>query len=102
MIVEVVDFKIDPAQNQAFGPVLKKAVQTVLSQAAGYAGHSVLACIETPGRYVLTVHWATLEDHTVGFRQSPAFTEWRALIGPFFVQPPHVEHFNVIDSRAPA
>ena len=101
MIVEVVDFKIDPAKHEAFGPVLKQAVQSVLSQAAGYAGHSVLACIETPGRYVLTVHWDTLEDHTVGFRQSPAFADWRALIGPYFAQPPHVEHFLVVDSRAP-
>ena len=101
MIVEVVDFKIDPAKHEAFGPVLTNAVANVLSKAKGYGGHSVLACIETPGRYVLTVHWATLEDHTVGFRESAAFTEWRALIGPFFAQPPHVEHFSVIDSRAP-
>ncbi len=101
MIVEVVDFKIPPEQHQAFGPALKQAVASVLSKAAGYGGHSVLACMETPGRYVLTVHWATLEDHTVGFRESPAFAEWRALIGPYFAQPPHVEHFVVVDSRAP-
>jgi hypothetical protein len=32
----------------------------------------------------------------VGFRQSPAFAQWRAIIGPFFLQPPHVEHFEAV------
>jgi len=42
------------------------------------------------------VHWNTLEDHTQGFRESPAFAEWRAIIGPFFAQPPQVEHFTLL------
>ena len=52
--------------------------------------------METPERYVLQIFWATLEDHTVGFRQSPAFTEWRAIVGPFFAAAPHVEHFELV------
>ncbi len=57
---------------------------------------TILAGIESPGRYLLTVHWNTLEDHTQGFRESPAFAEWRAIIGPFFAQPPQVEHFTLL------
>ncbi len=34
----------------------------------------------------------SLEDHTVGFRNSQAFADWRALVGPFFAAPPEVEH----------
>lgn len=45
---------------------------------------------------MLTVEWDSLEAHTVGFRQSPAFAEWRALIGPYFAEPPQVEHFDVL------
>ena len=67
-----------------------------LSKAQGYQAHSILAGIESPGRYLLTVHWNTLEDHTQGFRESPAFAEWRAIIGPFFAQPPQVEHFTLL------
>jgi hypothetical protein len=37
--------------------------------------------------------WDTLEDHMVGFRESPAFAEWRALLGPHFAGPPAVEHY---------
>jgi hypothetical protein len=32
----------------------------------------------------------------VGFRGSPAFAQWRALIGPFFDSPPVVEHFESV------
>ena len=42
------------------------------------------------------IWWATLEDHTVGFRGSPAFAQWRGIVGPFFAQPPVVEHFDLI------
>jgi hypothetical protein len=44
---------------------------------------------------VLQIFWDTLEDHTVGFRQSPLFVEWRAIVGPFFAVPPVVEHFEL-------
>lgn len=96
MIVEIADFRVNPQDHEEFGRALQHGVQTVLSKSQGYLAHSILSCIESPGRYLLTVHWNTLEDHTVGFRQSPAFADWRAIIGPFFVQPPQVEHFTVL------
>jgi hypothetical protein len=42
------------------------------------------------------IYWDTLENHMVDFRGSPAFTEWRSIVGPFFTQPPAVEHFNLV------
>lgn len=95
MIVEIADFKVDPAKHKEFGDAIRQATDTVLSKASGYLGHTIFACIETPGRYVLTVQWKALDDHTIGFRQSAAFTDWRAIIGPYFLQAPHVEHFTV-------
>ena len=96
MIVEIADFKVRPEQRDAFAQAIAGAATTVLAKAAGYRGHRILACQETPNRFVLTVEWDTLEAHTVSFRQSPAFTEWRGIIGPFFLEPPHVEHFDVV------
>ena len=96
MILEHADLRIDPAQAAAFEQAIERGLSTVIAQAPGYRGHKVNRSIESPGRYVLTIFWATLEDHTVGFRQSPAFTEWRAIVGPFFLQPPVVEHFELV------
>ncbi len=98
MIIEVADFSVEPGQHAAFGEALLKGVSTVLSKSQGYLGHDILSCQETPGRWVLQVRWTNTEAHTVGFRQSAAFAEWRAIIGPFFKQPPHVEHFDLTHS----
>jgi heme-degrading monooxygenase HmoA len=65
-----------------------------LAASAGYLRHSLRRSIENPNRYLLTVEWRSLEDHTVGFRGSPAFASWRALIGQFFDGSPVVEHFR--------
>jgi len=49
-----------------------------------------------PPALLLLVRWANLGDHTEGFRGSPAFTRWREIVGPFFAEPPRVEHVNVV------
>ncbi|MDD2545588.1 MAG: antibiotic biosynthesis monooxygenase [Burkholderiaceae bacterium] len=98
MITELADFSVQPDHHEAFGQALAQGVATVLSKAEGYLGHEILASQETRGRWVLLVRWSTLEAHTVGFRESSAFAEWRALIGPYFAQPPRVEHFDLTDA----
>ena len=96
MVIEIADIRVKPEDRNAFAEAIARAATTVLAKSNGYRGHSIYACQETPGRFVLKVEWETLEAHTVGFRQSPAFAEWRGIIGPFFAQPPHVEHFDVV------
>ena len=96
MILEIADIRIPPGQNAAFEEAIQRGLSTVISQARGFAGAKVNRGIESPERYVLQIFWETLEDHTVGFRQGPLFTQWRAIIGGFFAQPPHVEHFELV------
>ena len=96
MILEVVDIRIQPGQQAAFEEAIARGVTTVIAKAKGYKGHTVRHSIETPERYLLQIQWATLENHTKDFRESPAFAEWRAIVGPFFAQPPAVEHFETL------
>jgi heme-degrading monooxygenase HmoA len=96
MILEIADIRITPGQQAAFDEAIQRGLQTVIAQAGGYLGHEVQKCIETPERYVLMIQWASVEAHNVGFRQSPAFAEWRAIVGPFFAGPPLVEHFSLL------
>ena len=63
-------------------------------------GYKVNRGLESPERYILQVFWDTLDDHMVGFRQSDAFPQWRAIVGPFFAAPPVVEHFDLITKSA--
>ena len=94
MILEIADFRILPGQQDAFEIAIRKGMVEVLSHAHGFRGATLYHGIESPERYVLQVQWATLEDHTEGFRGSPLFTEWRGLIGAFFAGAPQVEHFR--------
>ncbi|MGL4229929.1 MAG: antibiotic biosynthesis monooxygenase family protein [Casimicrobium sp.] len=96
MILEIADITITAGKQAEFDEAIKRGLETVASKANGFRGHKVNKCIETPERYVLMIYWETLEDHTIGFRQGPLFAEWRAIVGPFFAKPPHVEHFTLL------
>ena len=47
-----------------------------------------------PDTLILVVWWQMLEDHTVTFKQSKNFTDWRAVAGHFFARPPVVHHYR--------
>src|ERR1700735_2443557 len=87
MVLEVAMIQIRVGGESAFEGAMVEAAP-LIARSPGYLGHEVQRCIETPGRYLLLVQWETLEAHTVGFRQSAAFGEWRAIIGTHFASPP--------------
>ncbi|MEZ4984560.1 MAG: antibiotic biosynthesis monooxygenase family protein [Saprospiraceae bacterium] len=93
MVLEIATIDIMAGQQDAFEAALGQA-QSLLAQSPGYIGHTFHHGIENPHRYVLLIEWETLEAHTVGFRESELFTQWRALIGPFFAQAPEVLHYT--------
>ena len=100
MILEVADIRIAPGQQAAFDEAIQRGLTTVVNQAKGFRGWKVNCGVESPERYLLMIFWDTLEDHTVGFRQGPLFAQWRAIVGPFFAQPPQVEHFSLVGKSA--
>ena len=93
MILELADIRIQPGQQAAFEAAIVQGASEIIAGAQGFRGYKVNHGIESPERYVLQIWWETLEDHTVGFRESELFTQWRAIVGPFFAVPPQVEHF---------
>lgn len=100
MILEVADIRIQPGKQAEFEEAITRGIAQIITRAKGYLGHRVHQGIETPERYLLSIQWATLENHTVDFRESPAFTEWRGIVGPFFAGAPHVEHFSLLTASA--
>lgn len=96
MILELADIRIQPGQQSAFDAAIQRGLDEVISKAIGFCGYKINKGIESPERYVLMIFWQTLENHTVDFRESPAFLQWRAIVGPFFAAPPVVEHFSLL------
>lgn len=95
MITEIAHLTIDPAKAEAFEKAVAHAA-AILRAAKGSNSMALERVIEDPARYRLRVEWDSVEDHMVGFRESPGFLQWRALAGPFFVEPPFVEHTHTV------
>jgi heme-degrading monooxygenase HmoA len=93
MILEHAVVDITSGQEDAFEAAFAEA-KTVLAAANGCRSISLRRGIEDPSRYLLLVEWDELDDHLVGFRESEQFTQWRALIGPYFDGQPGVDHYE--------
>ena len=92
MILEVANLHIKFGKCAAFEAAFAEAAPTI-SNMHGYVSHQIKRCIEDDHHYVLLVNWHTLEDHTVGFRQSAEYPQWRALLHHFYDPMPTVLHF---------
>jgi heme-degrading monooxygenase HmoA len=100
MVLERAQFRITPGREDEFEQAFAQA-KRLLAGSRGFRGATLSRGVESPSAYLLLVEWETLEDHTEGFRGSPAFGEWRGLIGHLFDGAPDVEHFVQV-AAAPA
>ncbi|MFT4614741.1 MAG: heme-degrading monooxygenase HmoA [Bacteroidia bacterium] len=95
MIQELAILDVRPGQETEFEAAFAQA-QSIIAQMPGYLEHSLQHCVEKPSRYLLLVQWRTLEDHTEGFRRSPQYQRWRALLHHFYEPFPEVEHYRSV------
>ena len=95
MILEVAILDVVPGQESDFQASFAQA-QTIISSMPGYIRHDLRRCVEKPSRYILLVHWENLEDHTVGFRESAEYQQWKSLLHHYYDPFPVVEHYAEI------
>jgi len=91
MVLEVAIIDVTDGTQQEFSAAYEQGRELV-AVTPGCRSMRMTQGIETPTRFVLLVEWDSVEAHEV-FRDSERFGQWRALIGPHFAGPPHVEHF---------
>lgn len=92
MILEIATLDIRKSALEDFEAAFEDAKQ-VIAQSPGFVGLELYHCVETATKYQILIEWESIEDHTVTFRKSDLFDEWREIISPFFQNAPHVEHF---------
>ncbi|MEP7136196.1 MAG: antibiotic biosynthesis monooxygenase [Chloroflexota bacterium] len=95
MILEVAILDVIPTQEKDFESVFAEA-SSIISSMPGYISHQLQHCVEKQNRYILLVNWEKLEDHTVGFRGSAEYQEWRKILHHFYDPFPTVEHYELI------
>jgi heme-degrading monooxygenase HmoA len=97
MTLEVAILNIRRGQETAFETAMKNA-RPLIEATPGFISIDIRRCVETPNRYLLLVSWRALEDHTIGFRQSDRYQQWRDLLHHFYDPFPSVEHYNEAQS----
>ena len=97
MILEVAILDVRTGSEPAFDAAFAEA-RPLIASIPGYLGLDIRRCVETPSRYILLVQWRRLEDHTEGFRGSPQYVKWKALLHHFYDPFPIVEHYQSVDS----
>lgn len=95
MILEVAILNVKSGQEKQFEIDFATAGQFI-SSIKGYKKHSLRKCLEQTNKYILLVDWENLEDHTIGFRQSAEYLEWKKILHHYYDPFPTVEHYETI------
>ena len=98
MILEVATLIVRAGEGADFEQAFSQA-QKIISSMPGYVSHQLQRCLELQDKYLLLVQWQRLEDHTIGFRQSQQYQEWRRLLHHFYEPFPTVEHYELVSTN---
>ena len=92
VILEAARLDVRPGLEDAFLAAFAEARPLITGQ-PGFRSLRLERCVERPSRFLLLVEWERLEDHTEGFRRSPEYATWRALLHHHYEPFPEVEHY---------
>lgn len=97
MILEVAILNIISGKQQEFEAAFSEA-QAIIASIQGYISHQLQKCIELDNRYILLVEWEDLESHTINFRESDIYQDWKNQLHHFYHPFPVVEHYELLNS----
>jgi heme-degrading monooxygenase HmoA len=96
MILEVAILDVIPGQEGEFQAAFTTA-SPIIASMTGYVSHQLQRCLERKNRFILLAQWETLEAHTIGFRGSERYQEWKKLLHHFYDPFPVVEHYELVE-----
>lgn len=96
MITEAAMLQVKPGLARQFEQSFREA-SSLIASIDGYLGHELQHCMEDDHKYLLIVRWRSLEDHTVGFRESAQYQKWKTLLHHYYSPFPVVEHYTRIN-----
>lgn len=94
MVIERVELSITPGREAEFEAAMGRGCR-LLAGAAGCTSVALSRGVERGSRYLLLLHWGSVDEHTA-FTRTAEFTAFRELAGPFFAERPAMEHFQPI------
>lgn len=95
MVLEIAQYTAQPGKADDFQAGLRKGLE-IIRKAKGCLSATPRRQIEDPDKFVVTIEWETLEDHTVGFRGSPQFAEYRSHLAGLYIDPIVALHYETV------
>jgi heme-degrading monooxygenase HmoA len=96
LVQEILMLDVKPGTERTFETAFQQATK-VMQQAEGFLDAKLLSCVEQENKYLVAISWETIEAHVNEFKNSPAFQEMKALLGPFYLANPQVGHYKQVD-----
>jgi len=93
LILELAILTVKKDLTQSFERDFKIA-EKIISSMKGFVNLELKKCIEVQNQYLLLVHWQSIEDHEIGFRQSNEYQEWKKLLHHYYDPFPTVQHYQ--------
>jgi quinol monooxygenase YgiN len=94
MFVERAEIPVIPGKEEEFAAVMASKGTALLAAAPGCASVRVGRGVESPSKFILLLEWDAVESH-IALTTTPAFEEFKALVGPYFAGAPNMEHFDM-------
>lgn len=94
MFIERAEIPVKEGMEEAFAAAMASRGTAMLAAAPGCTSVRVGRGVENPGKFILLLEWDSVESH-IALTKTPAFDEFKALVGPFFAGPANMEHFDM-------
>jgi quinol monooxygenase YgiN len=98
VIVEYLRYTVAADQAAQFEEAYEKAAEHLLAS-PHCLGYDVARCSEEPTSYIVRIHWDSAEGHIEGFRKSPQFGPFFALVKPFFPAIAEMRHYELVSDH---
>jgi quinol monooxygenase YgiN len=95
MFIERAEIPVKPGMEEEFAAVMRQKGRTILENAPGCSSVTIGRGVENPGTFILLLEWDAVESH-IALTKTPAFDEFKSLVGPFFAGASKMEHFEVV------
>lgn len=99
MIHEFARLHVIAGEESAFEAAFAEA-QHIIATLPGFLGLNLYRELPAGRPYLLHVRWESVEAHREGFRQSPQYAQWKALLHHFYDPFPQVEYFESIYEKS--
>jgi quinol monooxygenase YgiN len=100
VVIEYIRSTIPPEQREVFERAYADAGRS-LAASSHCRSYELARCVEEPASYVVRIEWDSLEGHEQGFRSSPEFRTFFALLRPYFDAIEEMRHYEAFTGGTP-